>query len=76
MMNKLDCWSARIRDYEMKFEKDNISDKMRQAALFAMAPVVVVENRLAGRRDLDNYAKVRCMSDDIIRDKRSEEPSN
>ena len=53
----------------MKFEKDDISDKIRQAALFAMAPEAVVENRLAGRRDLDNYAKVRCMIDDMIRDK-------
>ena len=37
----------------MKFEKDDISDKMRQAALFAMAPEAVVENRLPGRKDLD-----------------------
>ena len=37
---------------------------MRQAALFAMAPEAVVENRLAGRRDQDNYAKDRCMIDD------------
>ena len=44
MMNKLDRWDALIRDYEMKFEKDDISDKMRQAALFAMAPEAVVEN--------------------------------
>ena len=70
MMNKLDRWDALIRDYEMKFEKDDISDKMRQAALIAMAPEAVVENRLAGRRDLDSYAKVRCMIDDMIRDKR------
>ena len=42
---------------------------MRQAALFAVAPEAVVENELAGRRDLDNYAKVRCMIDDMIRDK-------
>ena len=70
MMNKLDWWDALIRDYEMKFEKYDISDKMRQAALFAMAPEAVVENRLAGRRDLDSYAKVRCMIDDMIRDKR------
>ena len=54
----------------MKFEKDDISDKMRQAALFAMAPEAVVEKRLAGRRDLDNHAKVRCMIDNMIRDKR------
>ena len=54
----------------MKFEEDDISDKMRQAALFAMAPEAAVENRLAGRRDLDNYAKVRCMIDDMIRDTR------
>ena len=53
----------------MKFVKDDISDKMRQAALFAMAPEAVVDNRLAGRRDLDNYAKLRCMIDDMIRDK-------
>ena len=70
MMNKLDRWDALIRDNEMKFEKDDISDKMRQAALFAIAPEAVVENRLAGRRDLDNNAKVRCMIDDMIRDKR------
>ena len=69
-MNKLDRWDAQIRDNEMKFEKDDISNKMRQAALFAMAPKAVVENRLAGRRDLDNFAKVRCMIDDMIRDKR------
>ena len=68
MMNKVDRWDALIRDYEMKFEKDDTSDKMRQAALFAMAPEALVENRLAGRRDLDNYAKVRCM----IEQKRSE----
>ena len=43
---------------------------MRHAALFAMAPEAVVENRLLGRRDLGNSAKVRCMSDDIIREKR------
>ena len=54
----------------MKYEKDDISDKVRQAALFAVAPEAVVENRLAGRRDLDNYAKVRCMIDNMIRDKR------
>ena len=33
MMHKLDRWDALIRDYEMKFEKDDISDKMRQAAV-------------------------------------------
>ena len=69
-VNKLDRWDAQIRDNEMKIEKDDISDKMRQAALFAMAPKAMVENRLAGRRDLDNFAKVRCMIDDMIRDKR------
>ena len=42
---------------------------MRQAALFAMAPESFVENRLVGRRDLDNCAKVRCMTGDMIRDK-------
>ena len=59
MMNKLDRWDALIGDNEMKFEKDDICDKMRQAALFAKVPEAVVENRLAGRRDLDICAKVR-----------------
>ena len=70
MMTKLDRWDALLLDDEMKFEKDDISDTMRQAALFAVSPEAVVENRLAGRRDLDNCAKVRCMIDDMIRDKR------
>ena len=43
---------------------------MLQAALFAMAPEAVVENTLDGRRDLDDYAKVRCMIHDMIRDTR------
>ena len=38
--------------------------------LCAVAPEAVVENRLAGRRDLNNYAKARCMIDDMVRDKR------
>ena len=54
----------------MKFEKNDISDKMRQAALFAMARGAVVENRLTGRGDLDNHANVRCMIDDMIMDER------
>ena len=41
---------------------------MRQAALFAMAPKAVVENRLARGRDLDNYEKVRCTIDDMTGD--------
>ena len=61
----------------MKFEKEDISVEMRQAALVDMAPEAVVENRLAGRRDLDNCAKVCCMIDDMFRDKReAREPSN
>ena len=35
-----------------------------------MAPEAVVENKLAGRRDLDECAKVQCMIDDMIKDKR------
>ena len=56
MMNKLGRWGVLVRDYEMKFDKDDISDK------------TVVENRSAGRRDLDNYAKVRRMIGAMIRD--------
>ena len=48
MMNKLDRWDALIRDYEMKFEKDDISDKMCQAASFAMAPEAVVGKKRLG----------------------------
>ena len=33
MMNKLDRWDAPIRDYDMKFAKDDISDKMRCGSL-------------------------------------------
>ena len=50
MMNKLGGWDAQIRDCEMKFEKEDISDVMRQAALFTMAPEAVVQNRLAGKK--------------------------
>ena len=70
MMNKLDRWDAQIRDYEMKFEMCDICDKMRLATLFTVAREAVVENRLAGRRDLDNFANVRCMTEDMILDKR------
>ena len=70
MMSNLVCWDALIRDCEMKLNKHDISDKMRQAALFAMLPEAEVEHRLAGRRDLDDCAKVRCVIDDMIRDKR------
>ena len=65
MMNKLERWDALIRDYDMNFEKDDI---MHQAALFAVAPEAVVGNRLVGRSVLDNYATVRCVMDDMIRD--------
>ena len=50
----------------MNFDMRDISDKMRYAALFAMASDAVVENRLAWRRDMDSYEKVRGM----IRNKR------
>ena len=67
----------------MKFAKYDISDKMSQAAQFAMPREAVVENRLAGRRNLDNYTKVPCMMDDMIGDRlggggrrKEEEPSN
>ena len=69
-MNKLDRWDALITDCEMKFDKEDTSDWMRLAALFAMAPEAGVENRLAGRRDPGNFAKVGCMINDMIRDKR------
>ena len=70
MMKKLDRSDALIRDFEMKFEEDYIYYKMRQAALYTVALEAVAENRLAGRRDLDHYAGVRCFVDDMIRDKR------
>ena len=70
MMNELDHWDALIRDYEMKLDKDDIFDKMRQAVLFSMAAEVVVENKVAGSGDLDNCAKVRSMINDMNRDRR------
>ena len=36
-------WDALTRDCEMKFEKDDIFDKMRQAALFTVAPEALLE---------------------------------
>ena len=45
-MSKLDRWDALIREYEMEFDKNDISDKMRQAALFAMAREAVVEEKV------------------------------
>ena len=49
MMNKLGGWDAPIRDYEMKFKEDDISDKMREAALFATAPAAVVGKKRLGQ---------------------------
>ena len=69
MMNKLDRWNALVKDYEMKFKK-RTTHLTKFAALFTLAPELVVENRLASRRDLNNWAKVHCRIDDMIRDKR------
>ena len=65
MMNKLDRWDAPIRDYEMKFEKGRHLIKCAKQ----LCPHWVPKPWLAGRRHLDNYAKVRCMIDEMIRDK-------
>ena len=60
-MNKLDRWDALIRDSDV-FDKDDISDKN--------APNSTVRFGLAGRRDLGNCVEIRCMIDEMIRDKR------
>ena len=62
---KRDRWDALVRDYEMKFDRDDTSDKVRQAAVYAMVPEAVVENRLAEIRTL-----TRNTIDDMIRDTR------
>ena len=49
------------RDYQIKFDRDDIPDKVRQAAV---APEAVVGHRLAGRRDLDTCEMVRRIIDD------------
>ena len=49
----------------MKVGKDDIPDKVQQAAVYAVASEVAAENR-----DLDTDEKVRSMIDDMIRDKR------
>ena len=51
-------------DYQMKFDKDDIPDKVRQAAVHAMVPEAVVGHGLAGRRDLDTCEMLRRIIDD------------
>ena len=46
---------------------------MRPTALSAMACEAAVENRIAGRRDFDNYEKARSMTDEMKQDKKSPE---
>ena len=46
----------------MSFRKEDISDKLRQAALFDVAQQM-------REKDLNNCAKVRCMVDDMNRTK-------
>ena len=59
---RFDCWDALVRGHEMKLGEDVVSDNMRQAALIALAPVAVVENRFASKRDLDNYEKANVIT--------------
>ena len=56
----------------MKFEKDDICDKMRQAALFAIHLEAVVENRLAGRTGQQRESPPH----EMIRDKRDARGAN
>ena len=51
-------------DYQMKFDKDDIPDKVRQAAVHATASEAVVGHRLPGRRDLDTCEVVLRLIDD------------
>ena len=62
MTNKLVRWDALIRDFAMKLDKKISRTKCTKQHS--------VENKLAGRRDLDFCAKVRCMTDDTTGDKR------
>ena len=48
--------TERSKDYQMKFDKDDIPDKVRQAAVHG--------HRLPGRRDLDTCEVVRRIIDD------------
>ena len=71
-MTKLDRWDALVRDYKITFafDEDHVTDKVRHAAVHAMAPGAVEENRLARRRDLNTYKNFPTMIDVMIRDKR------
>ena len=41
-----------VGDFGVEFDKDDILVKVRQAAMYAMAPEAVVVNMVVGRRDL------------------------
>ena len=59
MESKLDRRDATAQKYEVKFDKHDKSDKIRQAAIiYGMAPNAMVESRLAGRRDLGPCEKI------------------
>ena len=45
-MSKLDRWDAMARDHEIQFDNNHILDKMGQAALFAMTPAAMAEDKL------------------------------
>ena len=45
ILGEIEQWEKKVTDYEMKFEKDDISDKVRQAAIRAMAPEAVMAAR-------------------------------
>ena len=49
----------------MKIDEDDIPDKVRQAAVYAMAPEPGVEAQAGGRRGLDTCEMVRSVTEDM-----------
>ena len=71
LQGKLDTWDEHVRDYETKFNKDDLTDAVRRAAMRAMAPEKVVEQRIVGVSGLDTYTKLRKILDDLVIDHRN-----
>ena len=70
MMGKLYRWDAMVRDYEMTFNKDDTSDKVRQAAIHPTALEAMVWSTGSREGGLDTHEKLRGMVHDTFRDER------
>ena len=59
MTNKLDRWDATVRVYEMKFDKDDVPNTVRQAAMYAVAPEALEETQVGWRERIGHLRPLR-----------------